>query len=255
MVLKFLSFFSKKKFKVKLTKENEIQSRLRKISHLVGSSLRNPDLYIEALTHRSGVTLSPVKNNQSNERLEFLGDSVLNLIVTEYTFSKFKNEDEGKLTNIRSRFVNKEILLNVANKLEMSKLLFINENAASAIESGAKSILADSVEALIGAIYLDLGIGVTKKFVDKYIIKPNIKLIYVEDQNFKSQLLEYCQANKLNIPKYDIIGETGPQHAKQFTVQVSIGGKILGYGTGKTKKSAEQLAAKEAITKIKRKRK
>lgn len=255
MVLKFLSFLSKKKFKKKHTKENEIKNRLRKISHLVGSSLRNIDLYIEALTHRSGINLSPITNNKSNERLEFLGDSVLNLIVTEYTFSKFKNEDEGKLTNIRSRFVNKEILLNVANKIGISRLLFINENAASAIESGAKSILADSVEALIGAIYLDQGIEVTKRFVEKYIIKPNLKLIYTEDQNFKSQLLEYCQANKLNIPKYEIVEEVGPQHAKQFTVQVSIGGKILGYGKGKTKKSAEQLAAKEAISKIKRKRK
>lgn len=251
MVFKFFTLFSNKKNK----KENEIQNRLRKISRLVGSSLRNPDLYIEAITHRSGVTLSPLKNTQSNERLEFLGDSVLNLIVTEYTFLKFKNEDEGKLTNIRSRFVNKEILLNVANKIGMSKLLFINENAASAIESGAKSILADSVEALIGTIYLDLGIEASRKFVEKYIIKPNFKLIYVDDQNFKSQLLEYCQAKKLNIPKYEIVEETGPQHAKQFTVQVSIGGKILGFGKGKTKKSAEQLAAKEAITKIKRKRK
>jgi ribonuclease-3 len=240
----------KKQKKQKFPKE--VEDRLRKIEKLVGSSLNNPFLYLEALTHRSGINISPLKKKISNERLEFLGDSVLNLVVTEYIFSKYKNEDEGQLTKIRSRFVNKEILLNVAQKLKMTKLLFMNENAAIAIESGAKSILADSVEAFIGAIYLDLGFEVAKQFITKYIIKPNIALAKLGDENFKSQLLEYVQANKLSIPKYEVIKEEGPQHAKIFTVQVSMDGKVLGTGKGQTKKSAEQLAAREAIKKIKK---
>jgi ribonuclease-3 len=241
----------KKQKKQKFPKE--VEDRLRKIEKLVGSSLNNPFLYLEALTHRSGINISPLKKKISNERLEFLGDSVLNLVVTEYIFSKYKNEDEGQLTKIRSRFVNKEILLNVAQKLKMTKLLFMNENAAIAIESGAKSILADSVEAFIGAIYLDLGFEVAKQFITKNIIKPNIALAKLGDENFKSQLLEYVQANKLSIPKYEVIKEEGPQHAKIFTVQVSMDGKVLGTGKGQTKKSAEQLAAREAIKKIKKK--
>jgi len=238
----------KKKSKQKFTKE--IENRLKVIEKLVGASLNNPDLYLEALTHRSGVGISPLKKKVSNERLEFLGDSVLNLVVTEFIFSKFKNEDEGQLTKIRSRFVNKEILLNVANKLKMTRLLFINENAASAIETGAKSILADSVEAFIGAVYLDLGFEKAKHFIIKYIIKPNIRLAKLEDENFKSLLLEYCQANKLSNPKYEVIKEEGPQHAKVFTIQVSLNGEILGTGKGQTKKTAEQLAAKEAYQKL-----
>jgi ribonuclease-3 len=230
--------------------DKSIKYRLIKLEKLVGTKIKNYNFYIEALTHRSGVHISPLKNKTSNERLEFLGDSVLNLIVTEYIFSKFKDEDEGQMTILRSRFVNKDILLKVANELNISKLLYVNENAANAIEAGAKSILADSIEALIGAIYLDQGLEVAKKFVVKYIIKPNYKLVDVKDQNFKSQLLEFVQANKLSIPKYEVIKEEGPQHAKIFTVQVSIDGKPLGTGSGQTKKSAEQKAAKKAIEKL-----
>ncbi|MGB9664932.1 MAG: ribonuclease III [Ignavibacteria bacterium] len=246
------TLFSVLKKKAKRKFNKEIENRLKIIEKLVGSSLNNPQLYIEALTHRSAINISPLKKKNSNERLEFLGDSVLNLVVTEYIFIKFKDRDEGQLTKIRSRFVNKEILLKVANKCKMRKLLFINENAAIAIESGAKSILADSVEAFIGAIYLDLGFEKAKQFIEKYIIRPNIRLVNLGDENFKSQLLEYVQANKLSIPKYEVIKEEGPQHSKVFTVQVSLNGKILGTGKGQTKKSAEQLAAREAVQKIKK---
>lgn len=225
--------------------------RLIQIEKLVGTRINNPKIYIEALTHRSGVGLSPLKNKISNERLEFLGDSILNFVVTEFIFKRFKDEDEGQMTIIRSRFVNKEILLRVANQINISKMLFINDNAASAIMSGAKSILADSIEALIGAIYLDAGIRKAKKFIMKYIIKPNLNLIEVKDQNFKSQLLEFVQAQKLSFPRYEVVKEEGPQHAKVFTVQVSINGEILGTGSGQTKKFAEQLAAKQALEKIK----
>lgn len=251
MVLKKLisKFFRPKKKRKKL--EQFIEYRLNEIKKLVGTEINNPNIYLEALTHRSGVNISPLKKKVSNERLEFLGDSVLNLVVTKFIFSRFRTEDEGQMTILRSRFVNKEILLRVANKLKMSQLLFINENAATAIESGAKSILADSVEALIGAIYLDAGLDAASRFITKYIIKPNLNLIEVKDQNFKSQLLEYVQANKLSIPKYQIIKEEGPQHAKTFTVQVLIDGVPLGVGSGQTKKAAEQLAAKMAINKIK----
>lgn len=230
--------------------DERIQNRLKRIEKLVGSRLNNQELYFEALTHRSAITIIPIKRKISNERLEFLGDSVLNLVISEYVFSKYKGYDEGQLTKIRSRFVNKEILLSAANKLHMSKLLFINENAANAIEAGAKSILADSVEALIGAIYLDLGLEKAKEFITKYIIKPNIRLEKLGDENYKSQLLEYVQANKLSNPKYQVTEEEGPQHDKIFTVQVSINGLVLGTGKGKTKKTAEQIAAKEALKKI-----
>ncbi len=242
-----------KKLKVIKNKSfgKDVQYRLKKIEKLVGTKLNNPLLYLEALTHRSGVSISPDEITTANERLEFLGDSVLNLIVTEFIYTTFTSETEGHMTILRSKFVNKDILLKVAKRLKMSDLLFINENAASAIESGAKSILSDSVEALIGAIYLDLGLNKTKEFVINYIIKPNLKLTKSIDQNYKSQLLEYVQANKLSNPVYEVVREEGPQHAKTFTVSVSIDGIQLGIGSGQTKKAAEQIAAKEALDKIK----
>lgn len=250
LIKKILSFLKRGHTRTKKF-DRATEYRLTKIEKLVGTKINNPEFYIEALTHRSGVNISPLAKNVSNERLEFLGDSILNFVVTEFIFKKFHEEDEGQMTILRSRFVNKEILLNVANKINMSKLLFINGNAASAIEAGAKSILSDSIEALIGAIYLDSGIEKARKFIMKYIIQPNFNLLKLNDQNYKSQLLEYVQANKLSNPRYEVVKEEGPQHAKTFTVQVSINGILLGTGSGQTKKSAEQLAAKQAIEKIK----
>lgn len=250
LIKKILSFLKQRQTRTKKF-DRATEYRLTKIEKLVGTKINNPEIYIEALTHRSGVNISPLGKNVSNERLEFLGDSILNFVVTEFIFKKFLEEDEGQMTILRSRFVNKEILLNVANKINMSKLLFINGNAASAIEAGAKSILSDSIEALIGAIYLDAGIEKARKFIMKYIIQPNFNLLKLNDQNYKSQLLEYVQANKLSNPRYEVVKEEGPQHAKTFTVQVSINGILLGTGSGQTKKSAEQLAAKQAIEKIK----
>lgn len=243
----FRNLFNKKNQKSELFNSD---FRFKSIQQLIGGKLNKPELYLEALTHRSAIALSPLKKKVSNERLEYLGDSILNLIVTEYLFKKFRNKSEGDLTKLRSRFVNRDVLLKVANTIKLNKLVFISENAQHALESGAKSILSDTMEAFIGAIYLDKGLEETRKFIYKNIIKPNIRLVNIEDQNYKSRLLEYLQLHKLDIPKYQVVKEEGPQHSKIFTVEVLVNGKSMGTGKGSTKKEAEQLAAKEALSKL-----
>lgn len=246
----FAKIFSSRKKDHKL--DQFLQYRLNSIENLVGTKIKNPSIYIQALTHRSALYSEIISSEISNERLEFLGDSVLNLIVAEYVYNNFQEHDEGDLTKIRSRFVNKNVLVNTAEKIELNKFLIMSENTANAIESGGKSVLADAMEALIGAIYIDLGFDLAKNFVYKHIIYPNLFLVYYEDQNYKSQLLEYAQANKLEAPKYEVIKEEGPDHSKVFTVQVYIDGQPLGLGTGTTKKAAEQNAARDALLKIQR---
>jgi len=250
-----LKFFSKifPLIRRKKKERNEFfEYRLNSIKDLVGTSIKNSEIFIQALTHRSALYIDHIPSLKlSNERLEFLGDSVLNLIVSDYVFNNLKELDEGILTKIRSRFVNKSVLADVAQKINLTSLLIISENTASAIESGGKSVISDALEALIGAIYIDMGYDVAKNFVYKFIISPNLYLVHDVDQNYKSQLLEYAQANKLDLPKYEVIKEEGPDHSKIFTVQVSIDGKPLGIGKGSTKKIADQEAAYQALLKIK----
>ncbi len=227
-------------------------NRIERIEKILGTKVNDCQLYLEALTHRSSTILKNSKAKfHSNERLEFLGDSVLNLVIGEIIFNKYKKEDEGFLTKLRSRFVNRDILANTAEKLRIHDLMFLSENASISLRRGAKSIVSDAVEALIGAIYLDQGLESAKKFVHKNIFRPNKNLLSgSEDKNYKSRLLEYTQAKKLPTPNYTVYSEEGPQHSRIFTIDVFIGEKNYGRGTGPTKKAAEQIAALKALEKL-----
>lgn len=187
----------------------------------------------------------------SNERLEFLGDSVLSLVVAEYLFQKFPDKDEGFLTKIRARLVNRIALSDAAEEIGLAKFILIDHNLSNTFTRASKTVLSDGLEAVIGAIYLDKGLKVSKEFIYRILIEPMTKEDdYLIDENYKSQLLEYTQANKIEIPIYEVIKQEGPQHDRTFTVKVTAGKSYEGIGIGKNKKTAEQNAAKAALEKI-----
>jgi len=226
------------------------QEKFNQLEKVIGTTIGNKKIYLEALIHRSYLE----ENEQfslSNERLEFLGDSVLNLIIGEYLFNKFPQEEEGFLTKVRAKMVNRNALSLVADNLNMGELLIISSSVPKSITHNSKSMLSDALEALIGAIYLDKGIDTCKKFIQTNILEPALKNgEHLVDENYKSQLLEYAQANKLAIPVYQIVSEEGPHHDKTFIAEVIIGEKVLGEGKGKSKKEAEQNAAQVALKKV-----
>jgi ribonuclease III len=224
--------------------------KLAELEEIIGCSIKNKSYYIQALTHRSFLE----QNNDydiSNERLEFLGDSVLSLSVAEYLFDEFPDRDEGFLTKVRAKLVNKMTLAEAADKIKLVRFVLISNNVKNTFLPGAKTILSDALEALIGAIYLDNGLSAAKDFIEQVLIEPNTKAgVYLIDENFKSQLLEYAQANRLENPAYIVVSEEGPQHNRTFTIKVVIGEMDYGIGKGKNKKSAEQAAAHSALMKI-----
>lgn len=240
----------KKEFTSKEIQTSFPQETFNKLEKIIGASILDKNIYVEALIHRSYLE----ENDQftlSNERLEFLGDSVLNLIIGEYLFNKFPNEEEGFLTKVRAKLVNRNALSLVAENMNLGELLIISSSVPKSITHNSKSMLSDALEALIGAIYLDKGIETCKIFIQRKIIEPALKNgEHLIDENYKSQLLEYAQANKFSIPVYQIISEEGPHHDKTFIAEVIIGEKVLGEGKGKSKKEAEQNAAQVALKKL-----
>ncbi len=225
----------------------------RKFSELesvTGVPIKDKSYYIQALMHRSFLEQNP-NFAVSNERLEFLGDSVLNLTVAEYLFEVYPEEDEGFLTKVRAKLVNRIALAEGAERIGLSRFLLVSKNLSSTFTYGSRTVLADAFEALIGAVYLDNGLEGARSFIQKNLIEPSARQGgHLIDENYKSQLLEYAQANKFENPMYSVIHEEGPQHNRLFTVQVEINGESYGTGKGRNKKSAEQNAAHAAMTKI-----
>ena len=184
----------------------------------------------------------------SNERLEFLGDAVLDLIVAEFLYRNFPLNEEGDLTKFRSILVNKRFLAERAKNINLQDFLLASNTALKSIDQGYDAILADAYEALIGAIFLDSGYENSKKFLNHEIFsKLDVKWLNQFDENYKSRFLEYAQAHTEYIPEYKVIKEEGPEHHKLFTVEVYLASHCLGIGKGKSKKQAEQEAAKNAL--------
>ena len=220
---------------------------LVKIEELVSVSPKNETYYIKAFTHRSFLEKT-TENIKSNERLEFLGDSILGKIVADYLFKEYPYKKEGFLTKSRSHLVNKHSLENIGFSLKLQDFLFINHRYIINDKKSLSNVVADCLEAVIGAIYLDLGEEVASKFVRRYIIAPQVKSGRINyDKNYKGQLLEFAHANSLDQPVYRILEQTGPQHDKIYIIEVFISDSINGVGTGPNKKIAEQKAAKSAL--------
>jgi ribonuclease-3 len=210
----------------------------------------NWKLILQSLLHRSYLQFTNDKWD-SNERLEFLGDAILNSIVAEHLFAAYPDMEEGDLTKLRSRLVNRRILAQCAKDLHLSNYLLLSPSAAQSIECGAESIIADAVESIIGALYLDGGLKAARKFVCNMLLKnPELFNSAMTDDNYKSALLEYAQARSLGIPHYSVLLEEGPEHDRRFTIEVFIGERSYGSGYGKSKKEAEQAAAAHALDSI-----
>lgn len=210
---------------------------------------RDKDLLTLALTHKSWVNEHP-KVRGTNERLEFLGDSILEFVVSEYLFKKFQHKEEGYLTALRANLVNTDNLAAVAKRLGVGESLFLSKGEEEGGGRENLSLLADTVEAIIGALYLDRGLETVSEFIAQNIIVEIAEKISGELKDPKSRLQEYVQGKGLPAPRYKVIKESGPDHRKEFVIEVAVAGKSWGEGKGKSKASAEQDAAQKALSMI-----
>jgi ribonuclease III len=211
---------------------------------------RKWSLFLQALIHRS--YLQQVDERwESNERLEFLGDAILSFVVAEHLYKTFPEMEEGNLTKLRSRLVNRKILAQRSKDLFLPGFLLLSTSAAQSIDNGSESIIADAFESIIGALYLDGGFEAAEKFISRSLLEyPEVIKSAMMDDNYKSALLEYVQARSLGIPHYFVTQEEGPEHDRRFTVNVTIGAQTWGAGSGRSKKEAEQSAAADALEHI-----
>ena len=208
---------------------------------------RNEALLIEALTHRSYLSENSGER-QSNERMEFLGDAVLGLVVTDELYRCYPAASEGELTKIKSMIVSRDTLAVQAKKMGLGDVLILGNGEEKSGGRKRTSILADAYEALLGAIYLDGGLESVRRFLGEHLLYDIDAFISAKKHvNYKSDLLEYAQKRWQVKPSYSLLEETGPDHRKEFLVEVRVGDKILGTGRGQSKKKAEQEAARQAI--------
>ncbi len=214
----------------------------------IGYSISRHDLFHEALSHRSYSQSTQGSGLVSNERLEFLGDSVLNLLVAEYLFATRSMAPEGELTKLRARLVNRKALALYAKNLGLERFLLTSAQTDRLTGRGLETILSDAYEAVVGAIYLDGGYEPARAFIARTVIDTyESGEIGALDENFKSMLLEHAQAEGIGVPRYITLGEKGPDHDRTFTIAVQIGRDQYGSGSGKNKKDAEQEAARSAL--------
>ena len=213
---------------------------------------KNAKLLRQAFVHRSFLNESKEKV-ESNERLEFLGDSILSFVVSDHLFKTYPDFDEGILTNLRSLVVNTKSLASSAKELEFGKYLLLSHGEEESKGRENESILANTFESFIGSLFIDQGLDPVTKFIQDTII-PKIG-DYVKKKVFKdpkSLLQEYVQSKKQTSPLYKVLQEEGPAHAKKFTIGVFINDEQLGAGVGRSKQDAEESAAEQALEKIKK---
>lgn len=212
----------------------------------LGYQFKNIDLLKTALTHRSSLNEPGI--TQSYERLEYLGDAILEMLITDYLFHTYKQADEGYLTTARSVIVRTKSLSSLALKLGLPQYLYMSKGEEAGGGKKNFSILEDSLESLIGALYLDGGLEAAKQFFTDQLIPHAQKLLKNSQlKDSKSLLQEKVQSQGLNSPIYKIIKESGPDHQKKFTIAVFIKNKRIALGNGKNKQEAEQQAAQQAL--------
>ena len=214
--------------------------------NIIQYQFKNKQLLTEALSHSSYAN-EKKKTRNSNERLEFLGDSVLSVIVSQYLFEHFSHLPEGELTKIRASLVCEKSLYNFAQRIRLGDFLLLGKGEEHTGGRERPSILADAFEAVIAAIYLDGGLEAARKHVLKFIPDDIDKKSLTAFSDYKTILQEVIQKNPEEKVEYILADQTGPDHNKAFKVQVCLNSNVIGTGTGKSKKEAEQMAAKEAL--------
>lgn len=216
--------------------------KLKRLENLVGYEFKNKELLKEALTHKS------MKTGCNNERLEFLGDAVLDLIVGEYLFSKFEHTDEGNLSKLRAALVNEKSFAKLSNSINLGEFLYLSTAEENNNGRNKPSLLSDALEALMGAIYLESGLEKVKEIFTKLLEKEyqNIDLKSL-GKDYKTTLQEITQARFGVTPKYELVTSSGPDHKKVFEMAVYLEGKELARSFGPSKKEAEQSAALKVL--------
>ncbi|MCC7430842.1 ribonuclease III [bacterium] len=214
-------------------------------------TFKNKELLIVALKHSSFLQLTSEHKSLTNERMEFLGDAVLQLIVSDFLYEKYSNELEGELTKFRSKIVSRKSLAELGKQIQLGKVLLMSENEAAAGGRERDSIISNAYESLIGGIYLDGGFEEAKKFIHRFVLLNHEEIISDESSvNYKGKLLEFIQTQNNRTLQYVLEKEEGPDHDKVFTLLLKIDNEIYGVGIGKTKKIAEQIAASQGLKRL-----
>lgn len=227
-----------------------MQGRLKELQNKIGYRFRDEELLISALMHSSYTNEKHIPKHQCNERLEFLGDAVLELISSEFLFFSNRKTPEGELTRLRASMVCEPSLAFCAREIGLGEYLLLGKGEEATGGRKRDSVTSDALEALIGAIYLDGGFANAKEFIKNFVLNDleNKKLFY----DSKTILQEMVQGVHGNQVVYKLVKEEGPDHNKSFTVEAYIGDLLYGEGTGRTKKAAEQEAAYHAILKLRK---
>ncbi|MDF7819464.1 ribonuclease III [Runella sp. MFBS21] len=226
------------------------EKKFRKaVELIIGEKPSNLEVYQLAFRHTSASKETNIKGfRESNERLEYLGDSVLGMVIAEYLFKKFPYKDEGFLTEIRSRIVNRETLNGIARKIGLDRLIEFDGNRKGMPPNS--SMYGDALEALVGAVYLDKGFRFTRKFITKELLTHyDLDALINNNANFKSRLIEWAQREGKEV-RFAIVEEKGSRHFREFISQVTLDGEVFAQGSGYSKKKAEQSAAEKACEQL-----
>ena len=222
---------------------------IKELENAIGYRFRNISLLQNALAHSSYANERWHNGLMSNERLEFLGDSVLGMLVAEHLYRTFPDRPEGELTRMRADMVCERTLATVANRIGLGEHLLLGKGEEQGGGRNRDSILADALESVIAACYLDGGMDAALSFVEKFIL-VNVPVAKFHNTDYKTALQERVQQKKNQTLVYSLVGESGPDHDKQFVVELALNGEAVGKGVGSSKKRAEQDAARDAMERL-----
>lgn len=224
---------------------------LDSLQAILGITFRDISLLEQSLVHRSYLNENQGIESDSNERLEYLGDAVLGFVVAEKLYRDFPEYDEGRMTRLRSILVRRETLARISRSINLGDYLFLGKGEDSSGGRNKSANLACALEAVIAAVYLDQGMTKSRKMIVKLLEEEWQKAINKPAAiDYKSRLQELIQSREQRIPSYQVTGTSGPDHIKTFNVEVRLGDRVLGNGSGKSKKEAETEAAKEALEQL-----
>jgi ribonuclease-3 len=226
-----------------------VSDKFSELESKIGFEFKNKDLLLIALTHRSYINENPDWRLNHNERMEFLGDAVLELVVTEYLYKNYPNP-EGEMTNWRAALVNANMLFKITGEFDLNEYILLSRGEARDTGRARQYILANAMESLIGAIYLDGGYDAAKEFISKFILKELPDIIENRLYRDSKSLFQEMAQDKVGItPAYEVLKEWGPDHARNFEVGVFLEKEMAGTGQGPSKQEAQQMAAEDALAK------
>jgi len=239
------------------TRDNVIEvmltNCLKELERRLGYHFKNSALLQQAITHKSYLNEARERSQKDNERLEFLGDAVLDLLISQGLLLHYPDTPEGELSKMKARIVSETALAKVARRLEIGHYLLLGRGEEITQGRAKPSLLANALEAILAAIYLDGGLEPVSRVIQKVFQDDIEELLKTEAYtDYKTELQELCQRDYEILPTYTVLSESGPDHQKTFEVQISIKGSVYGRGLGRSKKEAEQQAAREALEKLKK---